>query len=113
MFGAENVRVELTIGDQPADDERNDALTELAARRGVPTVASGNVHYAAPKDARLAQALAAIRARSSLDEMDGWLAASGGGYLRSGAELAARLAVTPEPWNGPWNWPPTVRSTSA
>ncbi|HEY6480193.1 MAG TPA: PHP domain-containing protein, partial [Streptosporangiaceae bacterium] len=95
MFGAQNVRVELTVGDQPTDDERNDALAELAAAAGVATVATSNVHYAAPRDARLAQALAAIRARSSLDEMDGWLAAPGGGYLRSAEEVAARLSRYP------------------
>ena len=94
-FGRENVRVELTIGNLPADDERNDALAALAEAAGVDTIATGNVHYAAPQDARLAQVLAAIRARFSLDEMDGWLAASGGGYLRSGAEMAARLGRYP------------------
>jgi error-prone DNA polymerase len=95
MFGAEHVRVELTVGDQPTDDERNDALAELAAAAGVATIATSNVHYAAPRDARLAQALAAIRARSSLAEMDGWLAAPGGSYLRSGEEVAARLSRYP------------------
>src|SRR5450755_2186797 len=95
MFGADNVKVELTIGHQPADDERNDALSELAAAAGVATVATSNVHYAAPRDAWLAQALAAIRARSSLAEMDGWLAASGGGFLRSGDEAASRLSRYP------------------
>jgi error-prone DNA polymerase len=94
-FGAENVKVELTIGHQPADDERNDALHDLAAAAGVATIATSNVHYAAPQDARLAQTLAAIRARSSLAEMDGWLAASGGGYLRSGDEAASRLSRYP------------------
>jgi error-prone DNA polymerase len=94
-FGADNVKVELTIGNDPADDDRNDALAALAAAAGVGVVATGNVHYAAPQDARLAQALAAIRARLSLDEMDGWLAAAGGGYLRSGAEMAARLRRYP------------------
>jgi error-prone DNA polymerase len=95
MFGAENVKVELTVGNQPTDDERNDALAELAAAAGVATIATGNVHYAAPRHARLAQTLAAIRARSSLAEMDGWLAASGGGYLRSGDEVASRLSRYP------------------
>jgi error-prone DNA polymerase len=95
MFGAENVRVELTVGDQPTDDERNDALAELAAAAGVATIATSNVHYAAPRDARLAQALAAIRARSSLAEMDGWLAAPGGSYLRSAQEVAGRLSRYP------------------
>ena len=94
-FGADNVKVELTIGNDPADDERNDVLAALAAAAGVDVIATGNVHYAAPQDARLAQALAAIRAKFSLDEMDGWLAASGGGYLRSGREMAGRLRRYP------------------
>ena len=87
--------VELTSHDQPADDERNDALYELAASTGTAVIATGNVHYATPRDARLAQALAAVRARRSLDEMDGWLAASGAAYLRSGAEMAHRLRRYP------------------
>ncbi|HEU5420016.1 MAG TPA: error-prone DNA polymerase, partial [Streptosporangiaceae bacterium] len=94
-FGPENVKVELVIGSQPADDERNDALAELAAIADVATIATSNVHYAAPGDAKLAQTLAAIRARSSLTEMDGWLAASGGSFLRSGEEVAARLSRYP------------------
>jgi error-prone DNA polymerase len=59
-------------------------------------IASNNVHYAAPGDpARLAQALAAVRARRSLDAMEGWLPANGTAHLRSGAEMAARLARFP------------------
>jgi error-prone DNA polymerase len=95
MFGAGNVRVELIDHDQPADDERNDALYALALRAGIAVVASSNVHFAVPEQARLAQALAAVRARRSLDEMDGWLPAWGGAYLRSGAEMARRLARFP------------------
>ncbi len=95
MFGHENVLVELTCGRDPRDDERNDALAALAALADVDVVATGNVHYAVPAQARLAQALAAIRARRSLAEMDGWLPAAGTGYLRSGAEMAALLRQYP------------------
>src|SRR5215468_5619423 len=95
MFGRQNVVVELTSHDQPADDERNDALYELAASTGTAVIATGNVHYATPRDARLAQVLAAVRACRSLDEMDGWLAASGAAYLRSGAEMTGRLRRYP------------------
>ena len=95
MFGRDNVLVELIRGDLPDDDERNDALFELAGQVGLGVVASNNVHYATPADAKLAQALAAIRARSSLDEMDGWLAAAGTAYLRSGREMAGRLRRYP------------------
>jgi error-prone DNA polymerase len=91
LFGRQNVVVELTSHDQPADDERNDALYELGTTTGTAVIATGNVHYASPPDAKLAQVLAAVRARRSLDEMDGWLAASGAAYLRSGPEMARRL----------------------
>src|SRR5215472_7282454 len=80
MFGQHNVVVELIDHDLPDDDERNDALLQLARRERLAVVATNNVHYAAPADAKLAQALAAIRARASLDEVDGWLAASGAAY---------------------------------
>jgi error-prone DNA polymerase len=94
-FGAENVAVELTHHGLPNDDERNDILFALAQAAGVATVATGNVHYARPHDARLAQVLSAIRARRSLDEMDGWLAASSGTYLRPAVEMIPRLARYP------------------
>jgi error-prone DNA polymerase len=95
IFGRGTVMVELTSHDEPADDERTDALYELAQAAGLGVVATGNVHYATPQQARLAQALASVRARRSLDEMDGWLAASGSAYLRSGAEMEQRLLRYP------------------
>ena len=95
MFGHENVMVELTCHHDPGDDERNDMLARLAALADLGVVATGNVHFAAPAQARLGQALAAIRARRSLDDMDGWLPAAGTAYLRSGQEMAARLRRYP------------------
>ncbi len=95
MFGHENVMVELTCRHDPGDDERNDMLARLAALADLGVVATGNVHFAAPAQARLAQALAAIRARRGLAEMDGWLPAAGTAYLRSGAEMAALLRRYP------------------
>ncbi len=58
-------------------------------------VATNNVHYATPARRRLATALAAVRARSSLADLDGWLPAGAGAHLRSGFEQAARLARYP------------------
>jgi error-prone DNA polymerase len=95
MFGRDNVLLELHAQHDPGDDERNDALAHLAATAGVGVVATGNVHFAVPAQARLAQALAAIRARRSLSEQDGWLPAAGTAYLRSGAEMAALLRRYP------------------
>ncbi|WP_091463361.1 error-prone DNA polymerase [Micromonospora inyonensis] len=95
LFGPETVAVELTDHGHPVDADRNDALAELAAVAGLPTVATNNVHYATPGRRRLATALAAVRARRSLDEIDGWLPAAGTAHLRSGAEMASRFAAYP------------------
>ncbi|HVM06809.1 MAG TPA: error-prone DNA polymerase [Acidimicrobiales bacterium] len=94
-FGRDNVAVELWDHGDPLDSARNDALAELAVRVGVDLVATNNVHYATPARRPLATALAAVRARRSLDELDGWLPPSGAAHLRSGAEMAARLARYP------------------
>ncbi|MFB9332796.1 error-prone DNA polymerase [Actinoplanes octamycinicus] len=95
LFGAPNVAVELTDHGDPYDADYNDALFLLARQRGLEVVATGNVHYATPSRRRLATALAAVRARRSLDEMDGWLPAAGTAHLRSGAEMARRFADYP------------------
>ncbi|GAA4851992.1 error-prone DNA polymerase [Actinomycetospora corticicola] len=95
LFGAESVAVELTDHGLPVDVERNDLLAGLAARAGLPTVASTAAHYATPDRARIAAALGAVRARRSLDEAEGWLP-PGTAHLRSGAEMATRFARHPE-----------------
>lgn len=95
LFGAENVAVELTDHGNPTDIRDNDALADLAREMSLPIVATNNVHYASPQKARLAEAMAAVRARTSMDELDGWLPAHGGAHLRSGAEMALRFARHP------------------
>jgi error-prone DNA polymerase len=95
LFGAEHVVVELTDHADPCDGERNDALAELAASAGLPVVATNNVHYAVPARRRLATALAAVRARRSLDELDGWLPAAAAAHLRGGEEMAERFQEYP------------------
>jgi error-prone DNA polymerase len=95
IFGRDNVAVELWDHGDPLDTARNDELVRLAAHVGVPVVATNNVHYATPARRRLATALAAVRARRSLDDVDGWLPAAAGAHLRSGAEQARRFARYP------------------
>jgi error-prone DNA polymerase len=95
LFGEEHVAVELTDHGDPCDGERNDDLAALAKATGLPTVATNNVHYATPGRRRLATALAAVRARRSLDEMDGWLPAAATAHLRGGGEMAQRFAAYP------------------
>jgi error-prone DNA polymerase len=95
LFGHDHVVVELVDHGLPGDDDVNDALAVLAADHGLPVVATNNVHHATAADHRVAGAMAAVRARRSLAEMDGWLPASGAACLRSGAEMARRFARYP------------------
>ena len=82
-FGRSNVFVELWDHGLPMDSVRNDAMAELAAQVGVDIIATGNVHHHSVARKRLASAMAAVRARRSLDEIDGWLPPAGM-RLRSG-----------------------------
>ncbi|MDO4784229.1 MAG: error-prone DNA polymerase [Propionibacteriaceae bacterium] len=93
LFG--DVVVELTSHRLPTDDATNDRLAGLAARLGLPVVATNAVHYATAGQFELACALAAVRARRSLDELDGWLPPGPDARLMSGAEMAARFARYP------------------
>lgn len=95
LFGRDNVVVELFDHGHPLDQEANDVLAGLAERARLPLLATNAVHYATPGEHRLASALAAVRARRSLDELDGWLPASDGLHLRSGAEMMRRFERYP------------------
>ncbi|MFC8731237.1 error-prone DNA polymerase [Luteimicrobium sp. NPDC057192] len=88
-FGRDAVAVEVTRTGHPYDDAVAEALAALADDAGLPLVATGGVHYATPADADLAGALAAVRARSSLDDLDGWLPAAPAAHLRSAGEMLA------------------------
>ncbi len=95
LFGRDRVVVELSdIGD-PRDFERNRVLAELAERRRLPVIATTNAHIASPAKQRLGDAVAAVRARRSIDELDAWLPAGGVPSLRSGAVMARRFRAFP------------------
>ncbi|RGE21549.1 error-prone DNA polymerase [Leucobacter sp. wl10] len=96
LFGADSVHVELTHHGHPDDDPRNARLAALAAARGLPAIVTGNVHYATREDAPLAESMAAVRARRSLDELDPHLPASGAAHLRSGGAMLRRFARYPD-----------------
>ena len=95
LFGRDAVHVELIDHGSPLDTRENDLLAALAAERGLPVLASNNVHYAVPQREQLAAAVAAVRANRGLDELDGWLPAHAGAHLRSGAEMQERFARYP------------------
>ncbi|WP_041789863.1 error-prone DNA polymerase [Microlunatus phosphovorus] len=94
LFGHDRVVVELFDHGRPDDSTINDQLVELARVHELPVVATNAVHYAQPKNYRLATAMAAVRARRSLAEMDGWLPVPGA-HLRSGEEMTQIFARYP------------------
>ncbi|GEK87509.1 error-prone DNA polymerase [Microbacterium aerolatum] len=95
LFGHDSVAVELFDHGDPQDSRRNDALADLAASHRLPVVATNNVHYSAPRRAGLAEAVAAVRAVRSMDDLDGWLPSHGSAHLRSGAEMTERFRRYP------------------
>ncbi|AXE38316.1 error-prone DNA polymerase [Acidipropionibacterium virtanenii] len=96
LFGDDNVAVELTDHRRPRDTRDNDLLAGLARTQGLPVVATSAAHYATPDRFELSCALAAVRARRSLDEIDGWLPAGPVARLRSGVEMAGLFSRYPD-----------------
>nr|NLD41529.1 PHP domain-containing protein [Actinomycetales bacterium] len=75
LFGADGVAVELTAHLGAGDAALHEALAGLADELGLQLVATGGVHCATPADQPLADALAATRARATVEEIEGWLPA--------------------------------------
>ncbi|MBB4686321.1 error-prone DNA polymerase [Amycolatopsis jiangsuensis] len=88
LFGRDQVYVELIDHGQPLDSTHNDLLAEMADELHLPTIATTAAHYARPERGRLADAVAAIRARRGIDDLEGWLPSDGTAFLRSGTEMA-------------------------
>ncbi len=87
--------LELWHHGMPEDDPRNDLLWEVSGRLNLPVVATNNVHYYRAEDADLAEVLAAIGGRRSLEVADGFRPASDERYLKSPAEMTARFRRYP------------------
>ncbi len=100
-FGRDRLAVELWDHGNPIDATRNDALAVVAIERGVTPVATNNVHYATPARFPLATALAAVRARQALGDLEGWLPSSATACLRGEAEQLRRFAGGPGWWPTP------------
>ncbi|MCL1800786.1 MAG: error-prone DNA polymerase [Promicromonosporaceae bacterium] len=110
LFGRENVAVELTVGADARTASLHQALAEIAEWGKVPVVATTGAHFARrPElvtggspggldlvtDGQLANALAAVRANTSMAELAGYLPPPIG-YLRSAAEMTQLFARHPD-----------------
>ena len=68
----------------------------MAGWLGIPWVVANDVHYARPQDRRVHDVLAALRHKSTLDQMGTRLRPNGEWYLKSAAQMARRWHHAPE-----------------
>lgn len=95
IFGASHTYVEVTDHAMPGDRARIAAGISAATRLGIETVATNNVHYARAEQSDAACVAAAIAARRTLEQVDGWLPPGPERHLKSGSEMARRLGEAP------------------
>src|SRR5437870_787979 len=88
-FGQENVYVELQNAHLPIQERILPQLAELAAKRRLPTVATGDVHYLRHEDARAHEALLCIQSGDSLKNPDRWRFETDHFYFKTPDEMAA------------------------
>src|SRR3954449_4003082 len=95
-FGRDAFRVELQRPFHRHDRALNRGLATLAARLGVPCVATGNVHAHTSARARLQDAFVAIREHTTLDASEPLRRGNHSHVLATPEAMAARFADHPE-----------------
>src|SRR5947208_5504827 len=86
-FGKENVYVELQNAHLDVQARILPQLAQLAEKVGLPTVATGDVHYLRPTDARAHEALLCIQSGDSLKNPDHWKFETDHFYFKSPEEM--------------------------
>ena len=95
-FGRDAFRIELQRPFHRHDRALNRGLAALAARLGVPCVATGNVHAHTSARARLQDAFVAIREHTTLDASEPLRRGNHSHVLATPEAMAARFADYPE-----------------
>jgi DNA polymerase III subunit alpha len=88
VFGRDNVYVELQNAHLEVQARIVPALVELAAAAGLPTVATGDVHYLRHEDARAHEALLCIQSGDSLKNPNHWKFDTDQFFFKTPAEMA-------------------------
>ena len=89
IFGRDNVYVELQNAHLDVQQRINPQLVELAGKRGLPLVATGDVHYLRHEDARAHEALLCIQSGDSLKNPNRWRFETDHFYFKTPEEMAA------------------------
>ncbi len=89
VFGRDRVYVELQNAHLDVQQRINPQLVELAEKRGLPLVATGDVHYLRHEDARAHEALLCIQSGDSLKNPNRWRFETDHFYFKTPEEMAA------------------------
>ncbi len=89
VFGRDNVYVELQNAHLEVQGRILPELAALATKTGLPTVATGDVHYLRHEDARAHEALLCIQSGDSLKNPDHWKFDTDHFFFKTPAEMAA------------------------
>ena len=96
VFGPDRFFVELQQHNIKEITDLNKRLLELGARYSAKYIATNDVHYINPDDARLQDVLLAIQTNSTLADPDRMRMTDDSYYLRSPAEMSRLFAEVPE-----------------
>ncbi|HZC75439.1 MAG TPA: DNA polymerase III subunit alpha [Gaiellaceae bacterium] len=89
LFGRDRVYVELQNAHLEVQQRITPELVALAEKRGLPTVATGDVHYLRHEDARAHEALLCIQSGDSLKNPNRWRFETDHFYFKTPEEMAA------------------------
>ena len=95
LFEREHFFIELHHHRRPYDEQRIDALAELAQKLGLDIVASNHAHYPTAAEKALGDVVTAIRHNCSLDAARAHLFPNGQHHLKSAAAMAALFHAHP------------------
>src|SRR5437773_6838822 len=89
IFGKDAVYVEMQNAHLDVQQRINPLLPQLAEKRGIPTVATGDVHYLRHEDARAHEALLCIQSGDSLKNPNHWKFDTDHFYFKTQSEMHA------------------------
>ncbi|MCY4085520.1 MAG: DNA polymerase III subunit alpha [Actinomycetia bacterium] len=96
IFGDDSTYVELQDAGLPVQKEVVRGLVELAERRGLPTVTTGDVHYLRREDARAHEALLCIQSGDTLSNPKRWRFETDQFFFQSADEVAQVFGHLPD-----------------
>ena len=89
IFSKDNVYVEMQNAHLDVQQRINPLLAQLAEKRGLPTVVTGDVHYLKHEDARAHEALLCIQSGDSLKNPNHWKFDTDHFYFKTQQEMLA------------------------